>query len=100
MVGDGVGVVHEAIDGIGDGTHTDWDAESQNINSGGADQMVWHLHKFISGVSNQVSLETQTEGHVQCNVSTSSQTCQLHESNPFQHSGVFVNDFTLFKVEL
>lgn len=100
LVGDRVGVVHEAVDSVGDGAHTDGDAQSQNVDSGRANQVVWHLHEFVSSISHQVCLETQTERYIQGNVSTSSQTCQLHESDPFQNSCVLVNHFTLFEVQL
>lgn len=98
LVGNRVSVVHQTVDSVGNSAHSDGDAESQNVDSGWTDQMVWHLHQFISSICDQVSLETQTEWHVQGDIGASSQTCQLHKSNPFQYSSVFVNDFTLFKV--
>lgn len=62
--------------------------------------MVLLEQEFISSVSNQVCLESQTERNVQGDVSADWQAGQLNESDPFEDSGVFVENFTLFEVEL
>ena len=62
--------------------------------------MVLDTHQFIGGVSDQVGFEAQVEWNVQSNVSAEGQACKLDESDPFQNSCVFVDDLTLFEVQL
>lgn len=100
MVGNSVGVVQKTINSVGNGAHSDWDAESQDVDGGGAAQMVLDVDHFISSISDQVGLESQTEWNVKGDISTDTQTCQLGESDPFEDSGVFIKDFSLFEVEL
>lgn len=74
LTGNAVSVVQQSVNSVSNSTDTDWDTESKNINSSGADQMVLVVNKFISSISNQVSLVSQTEWNVQGNICTSSQT--------------------------
>lgn len=100
LVADSVGVVHQSVHSVSNRAHTHWHAESQNINGSGADQMVLNVCEFISCVSNQISLESQTEWNVQSDVGAECQAGQLNESDPFQNSCVLINDFSLFEVKL
>lgn len=61
--------------------------------------MVLPEHLFVGYVGNQVGFEGQVIGDEQGDVASNGQSCQLDESDPFQHSGVFVDDLTLFEIE-
>jgi len=60
--------------------------------------MILRENKLIRRIGNQVRLEPQAEGNVQGEERPASQPCQLHEPDPFQHAGVFVEDFALLEV--
>lgn len=72
LIGDAVGVVEETVDGVGDGSHTDGDTESENVDCCGTDEMVLCIDEIVSCVSDQVGLESETERNIQGNVGTSS----------------------------
>lgn len=62
--------------------------------------MVLNVCQIVSSISYQVCLETQTEWYVQSNERTECQSKSLNEFDPFKHSGIFINDFALFEVQL
>lgn len=99
MAGNTVGVVHQSVNGVGDGSHTDRNGKSEDINGCGTDQMVLSEDELIGSISNKVSLESQTERNIQSDKSSTCQSEQLNESDPFQNSGIFINDFSLFEIQ-